>query len=138
MKPLADRIKGIIFLATPHRGSDSASLLRNILRAAIPYGPKPFLSDLTKNSRTLKPINFQFGLCSKDLKLISFYETEKTKIGFSSRLIVNKDSAILGYTNEKREPLKATHRSICKFDFPSDPNFVTVKNALAEMARDMA
>ncbi|KAK2761351.1 hypothetical protein FQN54_001873 [Arachnomyces sp. PD_36] len=135
MKPLVPRIKGILFLATPHRGSDSAELLSRILGAAIPYGTKPFVSDLKRNSPNLEAINRQFGQYAGGLKLISFYETEKTRIGFTSRLIVPKDSAVLGYPNERELSLKATHRTICKFDSPLDPNFVIFKSELATLTR---
>ena len=137
MKPLAERMKGIIFLATPHQGADSATLLNNILRAILPYSQKPYLSDLERNSSALQSINSQFRLYSSDLQLFSFYETQKTKIGFRSRIIVNQDSATLGYPNEASALLNASHRSICKFESPSDSNFTSLKNALVTMMRDV-
>lgn len=79
-------------------------------------------------------INDQFRHYSTDLKLFSFYETVETSLGPSSAFIVSKESAILGYPNEKSALLNATHRGICKFDTPLDPNYVSLRNTLATIA----
>lgn len=49
----------------------------------------------------LQSINNEFRQYSDDLQLRSFYETLKTAIGIKSVLIVDKESATLGYPNEK-------------------------------------
>src|SRR5450432_3836607 len=108
----------MIFLATPHRGSDLAALLNNILGASL-HGQKPFVSDLKRDSLMISLINDEFRLYSTSLSLMSFYETTKTSLGLSSVLIVDKESATLGYPNEQSALLNATHRTICKFDNPS-------------------
>jgi hypothetical protein len=76
-------------------------------------------------------INDEFRHYSTGLKLFSFYETVETSLGLSSALIVNKESATLGYPDEQSALLNATHRGICKFDTPLDPNYVTLRNTLA-------
>ena len=76
-------------------------------------------------------INDEFRHYSTGLNLRSFYETVETNLGLSSALIVSKDSATLGYPNEQSALLNATHRNICKFDAPSDPNYVSLRNTLA-------
>ena len=134
---LAERVYGMVFLATPHHGADSAALLNNILQATVLYNKKPFVSDLEPNSAALQSINDQFRHYAGILELRSFYETAKTNMGTSSILIVDRDSAVMGYPNEQSSLLNATHRSICKFDSPSDPNFVSVRNALASITKDI-
>jgi len=134
---LARRFYGIIFLATPHRGSDSAQQLSNVLRASIPHGAKPYLVDLERGSGALQAINDDFRHYSDSLQLRSFYETVKTTIGMNSVLIVDKASATLDYPNEKSALINATHRSICKFETPSDPNFTIVRNALLACIDDI-
>ena len=134
---LARRFYSMIFLATPHRGSDSAELLGNILRASMPHGSKPYLGDLERGSGTLQSINDDFRHYSDDLQLRSFYETLKTSIGVNSVLIVDKASATLGYQNEISALMNASHRGICKFDSPRDPNFVVVRNALVSCVQDV-
>lgn len=48
-----------------------------------------------------------------------------------SSLIVDPESAVLGYREEKQIPMTADHRSICKFDTPEDSNYALLRNALA-------
>ncbi|KAJ6790358.1 hypothetical protein PWT90_08554 [Aphanocladium album] len=123
---LADRFAAIYFLATPHRGADSAKLLKKILRVAY---DRPYVGDLSPSSSAIQVINDEFRHVSADLGLWSFYETQHMKM-FGS-LIVEPESALLGYREENQVPMAADHRSICKFDTASDPNYTLLRNALA-------
>lgn len=125
---LAKRIHTIYFLATPHRGSDSAKLLNDILQIA--YSSRDYIADLKRSSEAIQSINGDFRQYSADVELWSFYETQKLNLGVFSRLIVDPDSATLGYREEKQMPMKADHRSICKFKAPADPQYVFLRNAL--------
>lgn len=117
----------MFFLATPHRGSDLAKTLTNILK--ISYGKKPFVNDLERNSSLISSINDTFRHYADALQLWSFYETLKSSILVSDAMIVDKSSAILGYSNERVALLNANHRGMVKFDTPSDPNYKTLRNA---------
>jgi hypothetical protein len=55
----------------------------------------------------------------------------------TSRLVVDPDSAILGYKEEMQIPMNADHRSICKFESPTDPNYVIIRNSLASTVDDI-
>lgn len=90
------RIRSIFFLATPHRGSDYAALLNNILTVSGFLSPRQYLSDLTTGSTSAQIINDEFGKQAKDLPVFSFYETLRMSMGISSSLIVDKTSAVLG------------------------------------------
>lgn len=128
MKDLAGRVHSIYFLGTPHRGSDLAKTLSNILK--ISYGPKSFVTALERNSESIESINESFRHFADDLQLRSFYETVPLNLVFLTKeIIVDRSSAILGYRNERPVPLNADHRSICKFDTPSDPNYQTLRHA---------
>ncbi|KAF6235862.1 hypothetical protein HO173_006058 [Letharia columbiana] len=131
-KDLAERVHTICFLATPHRGSDSAKLLNNILHFA--YSSRAYVADLERGSGAVQSINDEFRNYSADVNLWSFYETQKLKIGVLSTLIVDP-TATLGYREEKQIPMNADHRSICKFETPTDPNYVVIRNALASMVQ---
>ncbi|PGG97951.1 hypothetical protein GX51_07064 [Blastomyces parvus] len=130
---IAKRICTFYFLATPHSGSDSAEFLTKIFHVA--YGSRSYVSDLERGSSMIKDINGQFGLYANDLEIRSFYETLPLTIGFLSKIIVRNDSALLGYNSEKQTPMTADHRSICKFNTPADPNYITIRNALALTVR---
>ncbi len=134
---LAKRLHSIYFLATPHRGSDSAKLLKNVLQYSY-SASRAYVEDLERNSATIQSINDEFRSYSGDVNLWSFYETQKLDMGLFSRLIVEPDSAILGYREEKQMPMNADHRSICKFDTPTDPNYLIIRNALATTVNDIS
>lgn len=58
-------------------------------------------------------------------------------------MVLGKDSSVLGYPGEISKALNADHHSVCKFDGPQDPNYITVRNVLKSMmtkiiARDNA
>jgi hypothetical protein len=93
---LASRMRCTFFLATPHRGSDSASLLNNVLRSTGVLSARPYVEDLRRNSVSLQIINEEFRHYADSLSVWSFYETLKTNFGITSTLIVDKDSATLG------------------------------------------
>ena len=133
---LTERVHTIYFLATPHRGSESAKLLNNILHIA--YSSRAYVADLERDSGAIQSINDEFRNYSADIALWSFYETQKLKIGILSTLIVDPESATLGYREEKQMPMNADHRSICKFESPMDPNYVVLRNALASTVRTIS
>ena len=73
---------------------------------------------------------------AESLELYSFYETLKTTVGIAgigNIMIVDKSSATLDYRHEQRFPVRANHRGICKFDQPSDPNYILIRNVLAKI-----
>lgn len=102
MPELKDRIRCLFFLATPHRGSDYASTLSNILTVSGVMSPRHYVNDLMTGSSSIQTINDDFGRIAHDMPIFSFYETLRTSIGVTSSLIVDKSSAVLG----KSHPLK--------------------------------
>ncbi|KAM5349228.1 hypothetical protein ACJ41O_005735 [Fusarium nematophilum] len=132
-KTLAERFTAFYFLATPHRGADSAKMLKNLLKVAY---DRAYVADLERNSGAVQVINDEFRHFSVGMELWSFYETQNMK--FFSSLVVNPESAVLGYPGEKQMPMSADHRSICKFDTPEDANYTLLRNALASTLSNIA
>ncbi|KAL8644571.1 MAG: hypothetical protein Q9226_007697 [Calogaya cf. arnoldii] len=135
-------ISAITFLATPHRGTNLADLLDRILRSTFVSNSKLYVSELAKNSFTLQKLNEQFRHIAPRLEIVSFYETQSTSIGLKSarviwandiKMILEKESSVLGYPGETSKALDADHHNICKFDSPKDPNYITVRNALGSI-----
>lgn len=127
-KDLAARIYGIFFLGTPHHGSDLAGILESMLIVA--WGKKPFVTDLKSGSSALALIRDRFRHVAADLALWTFYETLPTALGPITRIVVDKDSAILGFDKERIEAMNADHRHVCKFTTREDSNYKMVRNAL--------
>ena len=74
--------RGIVFMGTPHRGADTASWANFATQAlrALQIGAstnKNLLSDLRKNSETLRQISQQFVERGSAVKMKTFYETIK-------------------------------------------------------------
>ena len=122
---IATRIHAMFFLATPHRGANSAQLLSKMLKVAVSYGTKPYVESLMPNSETIQVINDAFRHAYQGIHLWSFFETVKTSLG----MIVEKDSAVLDLPGERVQLLNADHRNVCKFEDPTDSNYITLRNA---------
>jgi WD40 repeat protein/pimeloyl-ACP methyl ester carboxylesterase len=136
-KEMLERVRAMVFLATPHRGADLAETLNTILAVSIfNHAPKQFIAELQKNSPTLQEINDQFRKISLPLKLVSFYETEETEIGFRKTLIVQRDSSTLGYPGEIQNGLDADHHGVIKYSDQDDPNYKTVRDVITSLVLD--
>ncbi|KAI0911092.1 hypothetical protein F4823DRAFT_326306 [Ustulina deusta] len=126
---LADRIRAIFFLATPHQGAGIAQMLTRVL--ALAPGSRPFVNDLLPQSGMLQAINEEFPRYCQELQLFSFYETQPMYYGVGKGLIVEKHCAVMNYPNERRTYLDANHRDVARFSTPGEPSYILVRNALA-------
>ena len=79
----------MVFLATPHKGANSAKLLNTLLSTYPLSSSKIFISELERNSGLLQDINDQFRVVCEELKLVSFYETRKTHLRVGGNRIVS-------------------------------------------------
>ncbi|KAI8948085.1 hypothetical protein F4801DRAFT_592075 [Xylaria longipes] len=125
-------ISAIIFLSTPHRGTNLAKTLNKVLAASF-QSTKYFISDLTKSSPAIEELNEQFRHVAPNLSIWSFYEILATSIGPWKIMVLEKDSSVLGYPAEISRPLQADHHDVCKFSSPMDPNYVAVRNAIKSL-----
>lgn len=125
-------VSAIIFLSTPHRGSNLAETLNRVLSASF-QSPKSFISDLNKSSPAIEELNEQFRHHAPKLSIWSFYETLATPIGPKKLMVLDKDSSMLGYPAEISRPLQADHHDVCKYSSPIDSNYVTVRNAIKSL-----
>ncbi|KAK4145230.1 uncharacterized protein C8A04DRAFT_35948 [Dichotomopilus funicola] len=132
---LAKRMEAMVFLATPHRGTDLAQTLNNILRASATRFPRSFISNLSRQSELLELLNDSFRHYAPDISLFSFYESRPTELYLRSEIIVTKGSAVFGYPNERHAMLDANHRQVCKFESRTDPNYTAVREALRNITK---
>jgi hypothetical protein len=125
---IATRVHTLFFLATPHRGSNMASMLNNLLKFSIGHGSKNFINNLAPDSEAIQIINDQFRHVCQGVQLYSFFfETVPTSLG----IIVEKTSAVLELPWEQISHLNADHSQVCKFDTPSDSNYCRLRDAFA-------
>ncbi|OBT60774.1 hypothetical protein VE03_09745 [Pseudogymnoascus sp. 23342-1-I1] len=130
---IISKVSSILFLATPHRGSNLAELLNKILQVSFRHTPKQYITDLNRNSPALESMNDEFRHVARALKIVSFYETLPTSIGMKKMIIVAKDSAVLGYADEVPMAMEADHHTICKFPSREDVNYINLRNLLKTM-----
>ncbi|KAK6449966.1 hypothetical protein FP744_10006216 [Trichoderma asperellum] len=131
-KEITKSISAIIFLSTPHRGTNLAETLNRVLAASF-QSSKHFISDLNKNSTAIEELNEQFRHLAPRLSIWSFYETMATAIGPKKLMVLEKDSSVLGYPAEISRPLQADHHDVCKYSSPVDSNYLSVRNALKSL-----
>ncbi|KAL6808092.1 WD40 repeat-like protein [Trichoderma sp. SZMC 28015] len=124
-------VSAIVFLSTPHRGTNLAETLNRILQVSFGANPMQFIAELAAGSQTLQRLNEQFRHVAPKLQIVSFYETRPTTILKKTQIMVlDKDSSVLGYPGEISKPLDADHNGICKYASPADPKYITVINVL--------
>lgn len=105
-KDTVANVFAMFFLGVPHQGASIAQTLSRLLSF---HGARPFVNELFPSSNTLSLLNEEFPRLSKQLRLFSFFETRPM---LGNRLIVDREAAVLGYTNEWRVYLDANHRDV--------------------------
>ncbi|PVH74731.1 hypothetical protein DL98DRAFT_658590 [Cadophora sp. DSE1049] len=129
---------GVMFMGTPHRGSDVAFWGRLFGTMADVFTPgsirTQLLQDLQPKSSCLGDICLQFVERSQSLRIFTMYE--RLKIKGLPGLVVDKDSAILLLPNETPVPIEADHRSMCRFSSEKSEKFQLVLDCLRELIED--
>jgi hypothetical protein len=106
-KKISDRTAGIMFLSTPHAGSDLTSYLSYI---STLYRATSSIDDLKPNSVHLRELNLWFRNNSSTIQIEVFFEKRKT----SNLLVVDEFSADPGIPGVIPIPLDEDHITICK------------------------
>ncbi|MCJ1392169.1 hypothetical protein MMC18_005036 [Xylographa bjoerkii] len=133
-KDMVQAIRAVLFLSTPHRGTNLAEILNRILTVSVfGHSRKQYISELKSNSLVLQEINEQFRNLAPRLAIVSFYETFETTVGPIKMMVLQKDSSILGYPEEISMPLNADHHDVCKYTSQKDPSYISVRNVLSHL-----
>jgi len=126
---------GIVFLGTPHQGSNAASfatiLARIAERTLLVRPPTELLRTLTRDSDVLDQSWRQFPNICQHIKICSFYET----LTMGRNIIVERSSALTNMPGEEQCALNANHSDLCKFSDHNDQNFVVVCDAIKRFMR---
>ncbi|CZR66003.1 uncharacterized protein PAC_15903 [Phialocephala subalpina] len=141
---IADAITGLLFFATPRRGTDVADLaamLVNIVRIAHKVNPflpsirRDLIQSLEANSRELTDLSSDSIQQFNNKKIASFWETEKLREFGVTDVIVKEWSALMSIPGELNRPMTGdNHTSICRFK-AVDSRYKQVLDVLQTFAR---
>ena len=131
-------IKGMVFLGTPHRGSDQASALNNLLKAKF-KSSADFFVELRKGSPVVQDINDRFRHIAPKLAIASFYgnryaSSKSTKGKYTG---VVGDATTPGYHQEVSLELNADHSDMSKYYSRRDQNYIIVRDTLVSLVVEL-
>ncbi|KAI9778144.1 MAG: hypothetical protein M1839_008353 [Geoglossum umbratile] len=114
--------KGVIFLGTPHRGSDKEGLgevVSKVAKFSFRQPNEQLLQTLRPDSHILENQRDQFTTISKDLPIVCIREELPTAIG----MIVSELSANIDGFHVRRDAINANHMDMVRFDNRRDVGY---------------
>ncbi|KAK7433394.1 hypothetical protein QQZ08_000334 [Neonectria magnoliae] len=134
---------GLIFLGTPHTGSDGATwgiMLQAMSDAIIPRkffeSESVLLKTLKKDNETLANINSHFLDIYQRFHIHMAHENHKTDVKGTKVLIVDANSASPQLPGVTYYGIEATHTGMCKFDGPSAPGYRNISTDIRQWVMD--
>ncbi|KAI0968001.1 hypothetical protein F4678DRAFT_230959 [Xylaria arbuscula] len=129
--------RGVIFLGTPHRGSNAATYGRMAFTLtkifAFQSANIKLISSLERGSEILDRISTAFvdSLAKANgLQIWSFAEEKEIRLGLVGTHIVPPESAKIGHERENWGTISGDHRQIAKYLNSTDEGFVKVTSVL--------
>ncbi|EGZ69684.1 hypothetical protein NEUTE2DRAFT_132077 [Neurospora tetrasperma FGSC 2509] len=129
----------IIFLGTPHQGSDLATWGRMLQAMSDAVIPRRFfetesvlLKSLKKDNETLQGINNHFLDIYQRFKIHMVHENHTTDLRGTRALVVDANSASPQLQGVIYYGIEATHSGMCKFDGQNAPGYRNVSTAITE------
>ncbi|KAK7745916.1 hypothetical protein SLS53_002635 [Cytospora paraplurivora] len=133
---------GIIFLGTPHDGSELASW-GSTLQGMAGHIPRKFfdsepilIETLRKDNETLDNINMNFLNIYQRFKIHMVHENQKTDLKGTKSLIVDAKSAAPRLPGVTSYGIEADHSGMCKFESIDAPGYRLVSSAIVEWAQE--
>ncbi|KFY59535.1 hypothetical protein V496_05647 [Pseudogymnoascus sp. VKM F-4515 (FW-2607)] len=111
--------KGVIFLGTPHRGSDKtdfANIIASVAKFSLRQPNKQLIRALSPDSDVLENQREQFTTITRETPIVCIREELPTAIG----MIVPEYSASMDGFNVRKDSIPANHMDITKFLSPQD------------------
>ncbi|KAK5936655.1 hypothetical protein PMZ80_011120 [Knufia obscura] len=128
---------GILFMGTPHNGSDLAkwgTLLQSIASATLPKkffdSSSHLVEALKTNNETLQNINRHFNEIMPRLHLFFFYEARPMDLRGTRQFVVDEDSAAPNFPGAERMGIERDHSTMCKFEDAQSAGFAEVIEAI--------
>lgn len=127
---------GMLFLGTPHKGSDVAKwgsrlgwIAEALPKKAIDYSPQ-LVESLKKDNETLQNIDRQFIQLMSRFHIYFFHEGKPTDLKGTMQFIVDEESASPNVQDIERAVIQADHSHMCKFENNNAPGFDLVAEGI--------
>lgn len=134
---------GILFMGTPHLGSDLAkwgTLLQSIASATLPRkffdSSSHLVEALKTNNETLQNINRHFNEIMPRLRIYCFYEGKPMDLKGTRQFVVDEASAAPNWPGVERMGIERDHSHMCKFEDENTSGFAVVVEALERYSDD--
>jgi len=127
LRGIIDQTRLIVFLSTPHSGSDIASWVKHIsalLRSNVS------IDELKAHDPRLRELNQWYRNHARDLNITTFVYCEK--LATSGFLVVNETTADPGIPGVTPVPLDLDHISICKPESKNAQAYLRVKRLIED------
>lgn len=142
---LFESTKGVIFLGTPHGGSDIAGwalTVSNLAKLALQDSNQRVIKALSPNNELLHHLSEVFLqlMDSGNFGVHTFYETKPmTGVYGITGMVVPYESARIGdIKHEVLRGLNANHRDICRFTGADDEMYRAVSGAIVDYVTEAA
>ncbi|KAL1987901.1 hypothetical protein VTN96DRAFT_1885 [Rasamsonia emersonii] len=134
---------GILFMGTPHAGSEAAKwglLLQKICSAVFPkkfIDTSPQLIEALKtDSETLQNVSRLFNDNISRFHVFFFHETKPVDLKGTREFIVDEKSAAPDLEGVERMGIEGDHSTMCKFEDESAQGFEAVAEAIVRYSRE--
>lgn len=134
---------GLVFLGTPHTGSDAASwglVLQAMSDIVVPrrfFESEPtLLKTLRKDNETLANINNHFLDIYQRFRIHMAHENHKTDLKGTKIIVVDANSASPQLPGVTYYGIEAAHSQMCKFSSASAPGYRTVSTDIRQWVLD--
>lgn len=137
---------GILFLGTPHNGSDMAKwggMLQSICSAVLPttfFSSSPqLIQTLRTDNEHLQIINRDFAAMMNKFRIYFFHESQPMDLKGTRAFVVDESSAapiVGGVGGVERSGIEADHSGMCRFEHEKSVGYEVVSEAIRRYSSD--
>ncbi|OBT86647.1 hypothetical protein VE02_04446 [Pseudogymnoascus sp. 03VT05] len=124
--------KGVVFLGTPHRGSDKtdlANIIASVAKFSFRQPNKQLVRALSRDSDVLENQREQFTTITRETPIICIREELPTAIG----MIVPEHSASMDGFHVRKDSIPANHMDMTKFLSPQDIGYRRISSHIVTL-----